>query len=281
MDYLDLYATYPNPMSLLLVFLLGMMRFGPIVAQAPFLGAQVLPLPVKIMEVVTFSVMFLPKFLTQIHGPLLFDITYIALCGKELLIGMLLGFLMALPFYIGSASGTIVDHQRGSSSLLMTDPTLGMQASPIGKLYNNSLIAMFFFTGGIGIFLQALELSFTAVPIHGWINPLFFSSTHTPFWGEMIELMGLIFKIAVMMALPPLVAMFMSDLFLGIANRMATQVPMSFLGWALKSLIGIAILWIGWFFILAQFQKRLFDWHALIYRTIDYLSFGEHLTASI
>jgi type III secretory pathway component EscT len=52
----------------------------------------------------------------------------------------------------------------------------------------------------------------------------------------------------------------MTDMFLGIANRLAQQVQISFLGMSLKSLVGLALLWLGWYFILKQLAVQSQIW---------------------
>jgi type III secretory pathway component EscT len=52
----------------------------------------------------------------------------------------------------------------------------------------------------------------------------------------------------------------MTETFLGIANRLAPQVQIAFLGMSLKSLVGLGILCLAWFFILKQMNKLMFAW---------------------
>ena len=52
----------------------------------------------------------------------------------------------------------------------------------------------------------------------------------------------------------------MTEMFLGIANRLAPQVQIAFLGMSLKSLVGLAMLCAAWFFILQQMSKQTLLW---------------------
>jgi type III secretion protein T len=56
-------------------------------------------------------------------------------------------------------------------------------------------------------------------------------------------------------------------MFLGIANRLAPQVQIAFLGMSLKSLLGIGLLFVGWFFILLQMSKQAQIW----LKTLQYM----------
>jgi len=75
--------------------------------------------------------------------------------------------------------------------------------------------------------------------------------------------MGILTKflaLSLQLAAPSLVAILMTEMFLGIANRLAPQVQIAFLGMALKSFIGLALLWAAWYFILQQIGKQSILW---------------------
>ncbi len=256
----ELYEQYPYPGSFLLLFFLGFFRFVPIVIIAPFFGAKIMPAPVRVGIAIALTVVFLPHLIYYTPIPLKFDTFYLALIFKELAIGLILAFFISVPFFIATTSGNLIDHQRGTASLMMTDPTMSIQASPIGLLYNYVLIYMFFTIGGFFHFLQSVALSYDLIPPTAWIPTSLFASSKLLFWQDIIHLGNQLLTIATRLAAPALVALWMSDFFLGIANRMATQVPMTFLGWALKSLVAVGILMISWSFILHQLNITTHSW---------------------
>ena len=66
----------------------------------------------------------------------------------------------------------------------------------------------------------------------------------------------------------------MAESFLGIANRLAPQVQIAFLGLALKSLLGLILLWAGWAFITKQMAQTAVDWVTYTLHWITVLSKG-------
>jgi len=70
----------------------------------------------------------------------------------------------------------------------------------------------------------------------------------------------------------------MAEMFLGIANRLAPQVQIAFLGMSIKSLLGLALLWAAWFFILKQFTKQTYDWLNLINKMVAYMKYMNPLS---
>lgn len=203
----------------------------------------------------SFTIILLPKMVTTSSLNLTFDLHYLGYSIKELFIGMIFAVLSSIPFYIVQSTGVLIDFQRGSSAMQATDPVLQSQVSPIGILYNYILIVIFFQIGGPFFFLDTLMQSFQYIPVDGFISSKFFHP-NVPFWQMMMSLLTKFTLLSIQFAAPALVAIFMADLFLGIANRLAPQVQIAFLGMAIKSLLGLILLWAGWFFVLQQMSNQ-------------------------
>jgi type III secretion protein T len=259
-DYLTFVTSIPNfsPMSVSALFFLGLMRIAPIVSIAPFLGAK-LPGGVKIGLAITLTMVFLPHIIATTTHPPHFNALFIGYALKELFMGFILAFLVTLPFYIAQSSGVLIDFLRGSSALMVTDPIVQTQVSPLGLLYNYVLVVLFFQIDGPFIFFEGVARSFSIIPADQFLNAAFFTSAQ-PFWKTMFHMLTQFTAVAIQLAAPSLVAILMAEMFLGIANRLAPQVQIAFLGMALKSLLGIAILWVAWFFILQQMGKQALIW---------------------
>ncbi|MGA8163415.1 MAG: flagellar biosynthetic protein FliR [Waddliaceae bacterium] len=252
-----------NPGMIFTLFFLFLARILPIIALSPFFGARILPHPVKMAFAVSLFAIFLPLLTSVTTTQLTFSILSLAYFTKELFVGYLLGFLISMPFNIVQSAGIFVDHQRGGASLMVNDPTIQNQSSPLGTLFNMVLIFIFFIIDGPFLFIQAIVDSYEVVPPDKFINPYFFERTSS-FWGVAIELLNTSMKIAVQLASPALIAILMTDVFLGIANRLAPQVQVTFLGLPLKSLLGLTVICLGWKVLTAQMATESFTWlHAI------------------
>lgn len=268
-SYFTLLLSRP-PQEVWYLFLLGLARIVPIVALSPFLGGKVLADPMKLGFAVALSPLFLPYIVVTAQAPVTLDVVFIMLMIKEILIGSLLGFLISIPFFAAQGAGTLIDHQSGGQSLQVTDPSSQVQATPTGLLYNNVMLVMFFLIGGPFLFFDAVFTSYQAVPVDQFIPSTFFSK-ETPLFLATIKLLHQMMVVAVQLSAPALIALLMSDLFLGIANRMAPQVQISFLMWSFKSYVGIAILWAGWWFILRQIDLQSLDWVKMVQKLMEHL----------
>jgi len=267
-DYMSFYDSIKGltPMGLLTIGFLGLLRMIPIVVLAPFFGAR-LPGAVKIGMAIAFTAILLPQIIATSSLNLTFDYRYLGYACKELLVGMIFGMLSSIPFYIAQSTGVIIDFQRGSSAMQATDPILQAQASDIGILFNYLLIVIFFQIGGPFFLIDTLMQSFQYMPVDGSFSSNFFNP-NIPFWKMMMSLLTKFTLLSIQFAAPALVAILMADLFLGIANRLAPQVQIAFLGMAIKSLLGLILLWAGWFFILQQMSDSTMEYFREIWRVI-------------
>ncbi|MFA5250579.1 MAG: EscT/YscT/HrcT family type III secretion system export apparatus protein [Parachlamydiales bacterium] len=254
--------------SLLAVFFLSLGRLLPIMVLAPFFASSQLPAPMKIMFSASLLFLLFPQILFSLQGTLALDASFIGLFLKEVLIGFALGFFVAIPFYIAQSSGSLIDHIRGSASLQVADPTTKTQTGPVGILYNYVLIAVFFAVGGPLLFIDALSSSFSLIPVDKFLSPLFFN-LNIPFWKMILGMLTHLLRLALQLGAPSIVALLMAEMFLGIANRMAPQVQIVFLGISLKSYVGLALLAVAWFFILQQLGKESLIWLKALNLTIQ------------
>jgi type III secretory pathway component EscT len=257
-----------NPLVAMSMFLLFLARILPIIALSPFFGARLLPHPVKIAFSICLFVIFLPQLASITTTPLTFNFVIVTYMIKEMFIGLIMGNIISLPFNIASGAGIIIDHQRGGASLMVNDPTIQNQSSPIGTMMNMILILVFFLIGGPWDVLDAISKSYEIIPPDKFISPLFFAK-ETPSMTMMIGMLNQVVLMTTQLSMPCILAMLMTDSFLGIANRLAPQVQITFLGMPLKSLLGLTILALGWQFLIKQ---MIFDAHYWIGQLNDIVS---------
>lgn len=262
-DYLLLFQELQtqnlNVSAILSMLILTVSRLFPIIALAPFFGARLLPHPIKVAFGISLFIMLLPQHMVTVETPLTFNAMMIFLVLKELLIGLIMGMLVNLPFWAAQVAGLFTDHQRGGASLMVQDPTIQSQSSPIGSLYNYVLIYLFFLADGPFLFIQAIFFSFEIIPIDQFMSPAFFTE-NSKLWQVTMDLLNKTLVLGVQLASPALLIILMTDMFLGIINRMAPQVMITFLGLPLKSLLAMAVIAFGWKLLAGQMVKEALIW---------------------
>jgi type III secretion protein T len=260
-DYVNIFQALPDmaPITVLSIFFLTIARILPIMTVAPFLGAKNLPMVIRMMFSVALVALFFPQNLIMATTQIAPDARFIGLILKELLIGVCIGLFASAPFFIAQMSGSLIDHSRGASSLQVNDPTTQTQASPIGLVYNYVLIAMFYSLGGPFIFFNGLADSYKLIPVDKVLGAEFFAM-NVPFWDQAFHLGSHMFGLSIQLAAPALIGVLLTDMFLGIANRLAPQVQIVFLGMSLKSWVGLALMTVAWVLIIQVMSKEAINW---------------------
>jgi len=234
-------------------------RIGPLIAFSPFFGARILPNPVKMVLLLCFVAILLPKLVFSLATPLSFNWDMMLLMFRELVIGTLFGFFLGLPFLIVSSAGVYIDHQRGAASLMVNDPAIQNQSSPLGTLYNLMLICLFWAIDGPFRVINVLADSYDLFPPDQFVAPVFL---HDKGFMHMtlLHIAASFFALSIQLAMPALLIMLMTDTFFGIINRLAPQVQISFLGMGLKSWLSLFLVCLGLYPFFDYMIKVLTTW---------------------
>lgn len=227
------------------------------------MGPRVLPNPVKVALGLGLFAAFFPVYAKVVTTKLLFNELLIIYAVKEFVIGMAIGFLMSIPFTIVQSSGFIIDHARGASSLMVSDPAIQNQSSPIGLLFNFILIYVFYYLDGPFLFFEVIQHSYEVIPPDRFFSPLFFTDENL-FWKQLIGMLNKFMMLSIQLGAPSIIIILMCDFFLGIANRLAPQVQIIFLGMGLKSMAPLLTMALGWYIFVDQIGKTSIEW---VYQT--------------
>jgi len=178
----------------------------------------------------------------------------IGLFFKEIFFGLCIGMTTIMCFYAIDAGGRIIDNQRGSANAQIFIPQLG-QVSLFGLFEFWLAMSLFISISGHITFLNAFVDSFVRVPVMTFpvIEPGI-----TPFLELIIRMSAEVLVLGMQLAAPVLIAIFLTDLVLGIANKMAPQIPVFEMGFLLKGVVGVIMVWLSVVFIATQ-MGRFFD----------------------
>ena len=154
---------------------------------------------------------------------------------KELLMGLMIGFISLLVFMGVQFAGQMVGLDIGFGVANIVDPLSAEQVSIIGEF--QSLIAMLIFLSinAHHIILRGLSASFDLVPLGEVALPGVLGQ-------NLIDLTGKVFIIGVQLAAPVSATLFLTTLALGIVARTIPQMNVFVVGFPLKIAVGIAML---------------------------------------
>ena len=241
--------------SSLLIFTLLLPRMLAAFTVIPFMGKQVMGGAMLRNGVVMSLALFVYPVAEQGMADIEMDALTIGLVLiKEIFIGLLIGFLAAIPFWGIEAVGFYIDNQRGATMASSLNPLSGSQTSPLGILLAQAVTTAFFAAGTFLLFLGGLYQSYRAWPVVSFI-PTIDPSAMLFFIGQMDVIMNM----AVLYSAPAIIAMFLSEFGLGMVNRFAPQLNVFFLSMPIKSAVAMIILIIYMSTLLGFFSDYLRD----------------------
>lgn len=162
-------------------------------------------------------------------------IGYGSLIIKELMVGLIIGFVIYMMFQIFFFVGQLISMSSGLSMSNMFDPTVGQQVPVIGVLYNQVATALFLVTNGHHIIFRGLIHSYILIPIgEGQFNG--------GIVAQMITMLNNYFIISLKIAAPIMVTMFILDFALGILARTAPQMNMFVIGFPVKIMASLIMM---------------------------------------
>lgn len=221
----------------ILSFAVSSLRIGAAFAICPALADSMISGLMRRVVVLAFALLVVP-FTMRTMPPGAFRWEYLAFVSlKEVLVGTLIGFFSAVPFWIGENVGNFIDNQRGATMGEVYSPLSGAQVSSTGIFFTQIVSTIFFVSGAILLLLGALYASYRLWPVFGdWVA--FSPTTPTQLLGTLDGMM----RKTVVISAPPIILMLLATVGLGFVNRTAPQLNVFFLSMPVKSGMGLAML---------------------------------------
>lgn len=216
------------------IFLLIFARIVGIFIQAPVYSARTFPSLGKITMAIWISwAMWLSIPVEAIPQD---SLAFIVMLLSEFTIGFAIGFVCNIFFEALQSAGNLIDLQMGTSIASALDPNTGAMSSMVGRIAFFMGLVTFFILNGHHMILAGVHQSFTVLPVGHLIN---FSSGLTL---QIVEAVSSLLLIALQLAVPALLIIFLSDFSFGIVSRVAPQVNVFMLGFQVKPSLGMLAL---------------------------------------
>ncbi len=234
-----------NQATIMETFQIGALAFTRLlvaITLVPFFGGKIVKQRVKMGIATALFLVVAPAAFPTDGDPIrLTGGIFTILLMKEAIVGFVIGFLVALLFHAVEAAGRFVDFTRGASMAQIMAPQVGSQVSLFGQIYLQMTIVIFLAIGGHHAFLRGLARSYELIPV----TELPVLAGGGSVLGDfLIHSTSNLFGIALQLAAPAAVATFVTDVFLGIANKVAPQIQVFFLGMPLKAMVGILMIFL-------------------------------------
>lgn len=214
-----------------------MARLAPLVFAAPFLGGRRIPATARLAAVSALTVALWPAaWASSDRLPDAWALVAL-LTVKEVLVGTILALMASVLFAAVEAAGRLVDVSRGAHMSQVLTPQTGELSSPIGVLMLLLAVVLFLGVNGHHMVFEAVGHSYQVVPLDRWPSEAALASTaRLTLW-----LGAEFFLTAIGLAAPVLAAVFLAELSLGLAGRLAPQMPSYFVGLPLKGYVALLV----------------------------------------
>lgn len=167
---------------------------------------------------------------------------------QQMLIGIGMGFAAKIVFTAFDMAGEFIGFQMGLGFATFYDPLSASQTPVISEFIGLLALLLFLSMNGHLLYLATLVQSFSAIPVS--TMPLGAGS-----WLNLVELGGKIFSAGLLLALPIIVALMITNVALGVLTRAAPQLNLFALGFPLTLIGGFIALAVSLNYLSAPLQE--------------------------
>lgn len=223
--------TYLDAFLLIIIRTLGMMLM------MPFLSNRNIPAMTKVgisffIAMILINVVPIELAVSSAQ-PLEFAIYVI----KEFITGWLLGLSAYVAFAILTLAGQFIDYQIGFSMVNVFDPMSQTQITITGNLYYFVFLLIFLMTRSYFFVFRGLKESFMFIPLGQM-------TLSTYLYNSFIDFFNDFFLTALQISAPIFFVMLVTNAVLGILARTVPQLNMFVIGFPIKILLGLFVLYL-------------------------------------
>jgi flagellar biosynthetic protein FliR len=221
--------------SQFIVFIMIFARVASMIAVAPLFGHQAIPTQIKVALAAFLAFVLFPMQASMAFKVDIKIIGIVVLVLQEICVGLLIGFAIGLIFDGIRYAGELIGFDMGFSIASVYDPETNSSMPIISEMLYTFMALLFLSLNGHHFVLQAVQLSYKAAPIGSFTMSMVLSD-------KLIHLTGLMFVIGVKFAAPAMVAMFLTNIALGIMTRVVPQMNIFGVAFPLKIGVGLIVL---------------------------------------
>ncbi len=224
------------PVATFQAFLICLARVAALVMAMPVFGSGQVPIQIRVGLIVMVSLLIFPLVNETIPSFPFEPLSLGLLVAREVLVGAMAGFVAQLIFTAVEFCGGTIGYTMGFAAANIFDPTTQQQTQLIGQFYSILAILVFLALDAHHLILQALVVSFWALP---------------PGMGDfgggaammLTQLLSEAFFLGMRIAAPILAILILVNIVLGVMVRVFPQLNVFVLSFPIK--IGISFLVMG------------------------------------
>jgi flagellar biosynthetic protein FliR len=175
---------------------------------------------------------------------------YVMLMLKELGVGLIFAFPMALVGAAVQAGASLLDTLIGFSFSSVLDPVNNQQTAILGQFYSLFAVLVLLMSGGDHIMIEGIGASYRALPITAYPHIDALTSGALAAFAQ-------VWVIGLEIAAPVLVALVITDAAIGLVSRAVPQMNVFVVGMPAKILVGMTVIAATLPFVSNQVQGAL------------------------
>lgn len=236
------------------IYMLVLVRTLALAIQAPYFGTQSVPIMIRVaigLSLSFFYVLSHPNMQVEIPDS---PFPFIMMLVQEFLTGVLFGYAANIVIAAIQVAGEIIDVQIGLSMVMLLNPQTKSQTTVMGKFFYQIAMIVLILSYAHLFFLKAFFETFEILPIGT------FDYTSGLGIGALIGITTQIFRLGAQLAMPAIVVIFITDFGLGMMNRVAPQINILELNFALKPTVGallVVIMFSTFISVMADFSHKM------------------------
>lgn len=224
----------------ILMFGLILLRMSAFVVSAAIFNTASIPAYLKVLMSLVFTIVVFQSVatnsalvrLSESQGDLLL------LAGREVLVGVVLGFVTRLFFFAITMAGEIVSISTGLGQAQMFNPMMGSMGNAMEQFYSIIATLVFLSVNGHHMMIMGIVESFTSTPV------ALLSFDYSSF-AEIVMKMQSFFIIGIKISAPVLISMIIVQLGIALLSRVVPQINVLVTSASVTVLIGFVIMFIS------------------------------------
>lgn len=217
------------------VFGLVAARLAGLLMFQPVLGALSVPHPLRVLLVLALAALLTPLVAPPPVAPDGALGLLLALAG-ELLLGVVLGAVMVACFVGLQLGGLLLAQETGVAFGQIVDPTSEEQETVFGVFYLQLAAVVYLALGGHRALVAACLSTFQTIPL------LSLGAADTPGLDALCAALALSCEVALRVAGPVLLALFLVNVALGFVSRTLPQLNILAIGFSAKALVAFLLM---------------------------------------
>ncbi|WPF81738.1 flagellar biosynthetic protein FliR [Sanguibacter sp. 4.1] len=223
--------TLSLPLGALESLMLVGVRIVAFLVVAPPFSHRGIPATVKVMLATGLALAVAPRVATTVPAS---TGEYVVLLVGEAMIGVGLGFLVAVVFSAVQSAGSLIDLMGGFSLAQGFDPMTQVNGAQFARLYQLTAVVILFVSDGYQMVISGLVRTFDALPLGASLDLSKLGDALTT------SVTGM-FLATLQIAGPLVVVLFLADVGLGLLTRVAPALNAFALGFPLKILLTLSL----------------------------------------